>query len=78
MDTHRTQADRVLDVLANALFEVPELYADYGWVPLPQLMDLRIASLTRRISDLRKRGFNVECKTEWIDGVRHSKYRLVR
>jgi hypothetical protein len=48
------------------------------WVSLPDLLDLRIASYTRRISDLRDKGHDIICETEWVDGVRHSRYRLVK
>lgn len=48
------------------------------WVTLPEILDLRIASYTRRISELRELGHPIECETEWIGGIRHSKYHLVR
>ena len=47
-------------------------------VELPAIMALHIASHTRRISDLRKRGYDIRCDTVWIDGVRHSSYRPMR
>jgi hypothetical protein len=47
------------------------------WVGLPEILDLRIACHTRRISELREQGYVIECETEWREGVRHSRYRLV-
>jgi hypothetical protein len=47
------------------------------WISLPEILDLRIASYTRRLSDLRELGFRIECETKWVNGVRHSKYRLL-
>ena len=48
------------------------------WVTLPEIMDLRIASHTRRIHELRKAGHNIEMEIERVGTARHSKYRLVR
>jgi Helix-turn-helix domain len=64
------QCIRILNVLKGRI-------GNSGWVTLPEIMDPHIASYTRRISDLRQQGHNIECKTEWIDGIRHSWYRLV-
>lgn len=47
-------------------------------VTLPEIMDLRIACHTKRLSELRKMGYDIRCETEWIGGIRHSKYHLVR
>ncbi len=47
-----------------------------AWVPLPELMKLA-AQYNARIFDLRKLGLTIENKTETIDGVRHSWFRLV-
>ena len=51
--------------------------ASGGWVPLPEILALGIAQYNARIFELRKRGLNVENRTETIEGVRHSWFRLV-
>ena len=68
-NNRKSQEDRILNIL--------EVYAP-EWVPLNRILDLRIASYTRRISELRKRGHAVECQTERVGNETHSKYRLVR
>ena len=45
-------------------------------VGLPEILDLHIASHTRRISDLRKQGYDIICHDEYVDGQRHTKYEL--
>ena len=67
-DNRKSQADRILTLLDTYNGE---------WVALPRIMGLGIASHTRRISDLRKRGLNVECRKEWIDGQLHTAYRII-
>jgi hypothetical protein len=62
-----TQQKRLLDLLRSR-----------EWVGLPEILDLRIASYTRRLSDLRDEGHIIECETSWVKGVKHSRYRLVR
>lgn len=57
------------------------LFADWpdpGWVPLPAILNLRIANYRARISELRKQGQVVELKDEWINGQRKTWYRLAR
>lgn len=53
------------------------------WVPMPELA--KEASPTRcgigvavhsRIADVRRMGFSVEHKNEWVDGQCHSFYRI--
>ena len=48
-----------------------------AWVPLPEILALGIAQYNARIFELRKRGLNIENRTETIDGVRRSWFRLV-
>jgi hypothetical protein len=48
-----------------------------AWVPLPEVLALGIAQYNARIFELRKRGLNIENRTESIDGIRHSWFRLV-
>ena len=66
--SRQSQAKRILDLL---LAEAP------NEVSLATLMDLRIASITRRISDLRQQGYRIENRKQVVDGVTHSWYRLV-
>ena len=64
--THReTQCMRLLALLQSR-----------SLVSLPEILDLHIASHTRRISDLRKQGYDIICHDEYVDGQRHTKYEL--
>jgi|HubBroStandDraft_6_1064221.scaffolds.fasta_scaffold20237_6 hypothetical protein len=65
---HQSQADRLLELLK------PE----GRWVSLPNIMALGIASHTARISTLRRRGINIECHKEMVEGILHTKYRIVK
>lgn len=47
-----------------------------GWVPLPEIMKCA-AQYNTRIFELRRRGFNIENRTETVNGERHSWFRLV-
>src|SRR2546430_2516570 len=47
-----------------------------GWVPLPEILACA-AQYNARILELRRMGFSVENRTERVDGVRHSWFRLV-
>jgi hypothetical protein len=49
-----------------------------GWVSLPAILSLYIANYRMRITELRRAGHNIELRDEWIDGQRHTAYRLVR
>jgi hypothetical protein len=62
----QSQCDRLLALLRSK-----------KWVTLPQILDLRIASHSRRISDLRKQRYWIECEITVVDGQRHSRYRLI-
>lgn len=48
-----------------------------AWVPLPEILALGIAQYNSRIFELRRLRFNIENRTEHVDGVRHSWFRLV-
>jgi hypothetical protein len=65
--TRKTQADRLLRLLESK-----------EWVTLPEILDLRIACHTRRISELREQGHDIECEKTWVNGVQHTRYRLRR
>jgi Helix-turn-helix domain len=47
-----------------------------GWVPLPQILSLSIAQYAARILELRRMGYTIENRTDRVDGVRHSWFRL--
>ena len=49
-----------------------------AWVSLPEILSLYIANYRARISELRKEGHPIELKDEWVDGQRHTAYRLVK
>ena len=66
MSDRKTQQDRILALLQSS-----------EWLSLPEILDLRIAKYTNRISELRQQGHIIECSTEWVGRTRHSKYRLV-
>lgn len=62
------QAEKILALLRSARG---------AWVPLPEILALGIAQYNARIFELRKRGLNIENRTQTVDGVRHSWFRLV-
>jgi hypothetical protein len=47
-----------------------------AWVPLPKIMACA-AQYNSRLLELRRLGFNVENRTENVDGARHSWFRLL-
>lgn len=63
----QTQRDRILRLLIDARG---------AWVPLPEIIELA-AQYNARILELRRLGFNIENRTERVDGARHSWFRLV-
>jgi len=63
----RTQRGRILNLLIGAHGQ---------WVPLPEIMACA-AQYNARLLEARRDGYQIENKTETIDGVRHSWYRLV-
>ena len=68
MSQRKTQRDRILDVLTNAHGE---------WVPLPTILELKISQFGARIKEARALGHQIENKTETVNGIVHSWYRLV-
>ena len=48
-----------------------------AWVPLPEILALGVAQYNARIFELRRLRFNIENRTEQVDGERHSWFRLV-
>lgn len=66
---HGSQAAAIL----ARLLETPG-----AWVPMPELAAISGAyAVHSRISDLRKRGYHIECKV-LCQSTKHSFYRLVR
>jgi len=64
----KTQRARILRLLIAARGD---------WVPLPNIMDCA-AQYNARILELRHLGSNIENRTERVDGVRHSWFRLLK
>lgn len=66
------QQERILDLLKTR---------GYGqWVERYEFLDLqpRICDFTTRIFELRhKHDLNIQCETRTVDGVKHSRYRLL-
>jgi hypothetical protein len=48
------------------------------WVPLPEILAMFIGSYTRRLTEIRRAGYNVELKNEWDGRTRHTAYRLIK
>lgn len=63
----KTQSAAVLRLLIDA---------HGSWVPLPQILALGIAQYNARILELRRLSFNIENRTERVNGARHSWFRL--
>jgi hypothetical protein len=63
----KSQRARILRLLIDARGE---------WVPLPEIMACA-AQYNARILELRRAGFNIENRTEGVDGARHSWFRLL-
>ncbi len=63
----KTQRTRILRRLIDARG---------GWAPLPEIMACA-AQYNARILELRRRGFNIENRTEHKNGARHSWFRLI-
>lgn len=55
-----------------------ELLRAYEIVPLPMILSMspHIACYTKRISLLRKDGWDIECLKEWKNGELHTSYKL--
>ncbi len=74
----KTQHEKILECLRNPLNRDKD-----GWVGLPVILDLHVSQYGRAVNDLRngktanKKAYNIENKTEWIGGIRHSWFRLV-
>jgi hypothetical protein len=63
----KTQSARILRLL---------IAARGGWVSLPEIMACS-AQYNARVLELRRLGFNIENRTERVDGIRHSWFRLL-
>ncbi len=70
-----SQAQRILNLLERYWHPDADKWA---WCPLPVIMNLGIASHTRRIHELRRAGHNIEIRKEYVDGQLHTAYRLIR
>ncbi|MCI0402037.1 MAG: helix-turn-helix domain-containing protein [Acidobacteria bacterium] len=68
MPSHATQEQRILAVLQ----------ANFGRdVSLPDILSLRIAQYNARIKGLRRKGYRIQSRSEWIGQERHTWFRLV-
>lgn len=69
LDNRTTQTSRIVNLLRS---RSPE------WVPLPEILNLRISQYSARIHQARhKWGLPVENRTEIVNGEKHSWFRLV-
>lgn len=69
-ETRTTQAARIVDLLRS---RSPE------WVPLPEILELRISQYSARIHQARhKWGLPIENRVENVNGKKHSWFRLVQ
>jgi len=75
MSDRQTQRARLLALLQSHGFSYSPK-PRYGWVALPEIMALGIASHTRRIHELRKE-WDIELRDEWVGGQRRTAYRLL-
>ena len=65
------QSERILDLLRQGQSQPG------GWVPLPEILNLRISQYSARIHGLRRRGYVIENQGTWVDGELHTRFRLV-
>lgn len=72
-----SQEQRIL-MLLEQMDSLGRAPGEPDWVPLPRLLSLRIASYTRRITDLRRKGHVILTRREWKDGQLQTAYRLVK
>ena len=71
-----SQSDRIFDALLRASTECP---LGNDWVTLPQLVAISGGyAVHSRVSDLRKRGYDIEQTSVRRAGKVHSFYRLRR
>lgn len=47
------------------------------WIPLPTILRLGVAQYNARILELRREGYRIENETQWIEGVRTSRFRFM-
>jgi hypothetical protein len=62
----QTQRSKLLSLLAGG-----------HWISLPSILALGIAKYNARIFELRRRGHNIENRTEKHEGLTHSWFRLL-
>ena len=79
MSDRQTQRERLLALLQSRIHVPSSLEGkpiSYDWVTLPEILNLRIASFTRRLHEIRKE-WDVELRDEWREGQRHTAYRIL-
>jgi hypothetical protein len=62
-----TQRDRLRELL---------LAAHGGWIPLPQILELKISQFGARLLELRRLGYRIVNRTENVNGKKCSWYKL--
>jgi hypothetical protein len=72
----KSQAEQKLNPQAQRILKKLQEY-EGRWVPLPEILSMFIGSYTRRMTEIRRAGFNVALKDERVNGQRHTSYRLV-
>ena len=65
--SYEAQEQRILNLLLNHKGE---------WVELFSILSLNIACHTRRIHELRKRGYQIEMRDSWVGRQRRTAYRI--
>lgn len=67
MNSRSTQRDRLLQFLISA---------HGAWIPLPQILELKISQFGARLLELRRLGYRIVNRTENVNGKKYSWYRL--
>jgi len=47
------------------------------WTPLPDILALGCAQYGARILELRQQGYDIQNRTEWVEGQRRSWFKLI-
>ena len=69
-EKHLSQSERIFKRLYEASIQGRK-------VSLPEILDMRIAKYSSRITELRQLGFSILCVDEGtIDGEKHTSYKL--
>lgn len=47
------------------------------WIPLPEILDMKIAQYGARCLELRREGMNIQNRWEMVNGQKHSWFRYL-